>query len=75
MLLESQTKEEVGRRKGPGGGMGGMGAWMGSEPRMAGRLCVVVTRAGEARVPRWMEKRTEERERAGACGRSCEVCM
>ena len=27
--------------------------------------CVVVTRAGEARVPRWMEKSTEEREGTG----------
>lgn len=38
---------------------------MGREPRMAGLLCVMVTWAGEARVPRWMEKRTEEREGPG----------
>ena len=38
---------------------------MGSGPRLAGWLCVVVTRAGEARVPRWMEKSTEEREGTG----------
>ena len=65
MLLERQTKEELGRRKGQGGGMRGDGGLDG-EWTKAGWLAVCRgNRAGEARVPRWMEKSTEEREGTG----------
>lgn len=32
------------------------GGGRGSEPGLVGRPCAVVTREGEARVPRWMDK-------------------